>query len=352
MKERIKNIVVFHLGWLGDSIMTIPSMARLRRDYGDANIVRIINSTMERFFSGCPYADELIPYVREGNKALNGYRLLKVIREYSPDLFVNLHTPDFQRPLSQYLRDNFFAYLTGARIRAAYSYSHDSRLLSHPLSFNSFGKERMDREMLKVIEPITVNSGESPFQFWLDESDRGRGATKIEDSFSSIGHAAAEEYFCVSAFGKRSTKEWEFREMAELCNAVWERTGTIPLFLGGEADTLKMNTLSKHMRGKYVTIVGQTDIKTAAAIIERAKVMVTVDSGLMHLAALLGVPVVAVFGPGNPVRWHPISRGIVRVFSGGADCAPCYLDDCSEKTCFDTIDRCEVAESIIDIMEG
>ncbi|NIO15988.1 MAG: hypothetical protein GTN70_03145 [Deltaproteobacteria bacterium] len=352
MKEGIKNIVVFHLGWLGDSVMTIPVMARLRHEFRDAKIVRVINSKMERFFSGCPYADKFIPYVRQGNKVKSGYRLLRVIRELSPDLFVNLHTPDFQRPLSQYIRDNFFAYLTGATIRAAYSYSIDSRFLSNPISYSTFGKERMDREMLKVIEPITKNRGDAPIQFWLDAADREEGMARIEDGFSAIGHAAPEEYFCVSPFGKRSTKEWEFREMADLCESVSQHTGSTPVFLGGTNDTGKMKALSKHMRGKYVTFVGQTDIKTAAAIIERAKVMVTVDSGLMHLAALLGVPVVAIFGPGNPVRWHPIPLGTVRIFSGGADCAPCFLDDCSDKTCFDTIDRPEVTKSVIDIMEG
>ncbi len=352
MKDRIDHIVLFQLGWLGDSVMTVPAMGMVRSRFKNARIIRVINEKMGDFFKGCPYVDEIIPFCREARKSREGMKLLMLIRNKSPDMFLNLHTPDFDRPFRHYMRDALFAYGTGAGVRGAYSLSVDSLFLTHPVSHTVFGEERMDREMARVIPDEFRADFPGECEFWLSAREREESEALLSHNLKESAISEGQGYFCLSPFGKRRSKEWSYEHMASLCRRFRDARGWIPVVLGGRADREKMDRFISHMDAPFVDLVGKTGIKDAGAILEKGKVLLTIDSGLMHLASLVGTPVVAVFGPGNPLRWHPLTRGPVRLFSGGGDCSPCYLDECMDTTCFENIDRDEILDAMTALSGG
>jgi len=351
LEERFKHIVLFQLGWLGDSVMTVPAMALLRKQFKGSKITRVVNEVMEVFFRDCPYVDEVIPFRREPDKFREGLKLLKRIRRMKPDAFLNLHTPDFDRPFIHYFRDNLFACLTGAPVTAAYARSIDSLFLSHPTAHGEFGEMRMDGEMLRVVLPIATFRGFDTGSFWLTQGEREKARALLYDRQGGGEPVFEGDYFCVSPFGKRSNKEWDFEKMGALCNEVAKKTGMAPVILGSPGDVDKASLFVSTLKSPFINLVGKTSIKVVGAVIEGAKVMVSIDSGLMHLAGLIGKPVVALFGPGNPQRWGPLKRGPAVIFSGNADCAPCFIDECSDKTCFDEINLEEVINEVLRLSE-
>ncbi|RMG58028.1 MAG: glycosyltransferase family 9 protein [Deltaproteobacteria bacterium] len=348
MMQKENRIVFFHLGWLGDSVVSIPSMVALRKAFPGAHIIRLVNSRMEEFFRGCPLVDEVLPFDREAPKVREGRKLLALLREKRPTHFFNLHTPDFDRPFRHYLRDNLFAFLTGAQVRAAYSHSVDSLLLSHSVRREEFGSERMDREMLRVVERVTgpVSLTPDEISYWLTDDDRERGRRLIEEAGLSPGR-----YVAASPFAKRRSREWGFDRWERLLSAVKERFGLTPVVLGGRGERRRWEEAFPG-GGPAVNLAGRTTLKTAAALIEMARFFVGLDSGLSHLAAVLGTPSVVLFGPGNPLLWSPMNeKGPVRIVRGEAECSPCFLDECDDMRCMTSIPEESVLEEARRVME-
>jgi ADP-heptose:LPS heptosyltransferase len=350
------TIVLFEVGALGDSIMTLPAMSAIRASLPCANIIRVHSAATREFWCGCPYTDVFCPYDKNAPKWQRAYRLLKFLRGIMPDVMINLHTPDFARPLRLYVRDDLFMLISGAAERRGYYYSWDRCLLSSGVSRHEFGANRLDQEILKIVglSPNSKNGqshvGENPTEplsYWLTEADRQRARTLMAGKTTSGDGASG--YFCVSPFARNPLREWQNEKVAQATQQIAEATGKTPVFLGGPQDLEKMAAIKALLDPQlnYIDLVGIATIKDAAAILENAKLAIAVDSGLMHLASLMGSPTVGIFGPGNPVRWHPIGRGRFVAVHQPLDCHPCYRRECSDRRCADRISVEQVVRAAI-----
>jgi heptosyltransferase-2 len=106
-----------------------------------------------------------------------------------------------------------------------------------------------------------------------------------------------------------------------------ERRGAKVLVMGSVKEGGICRAVASAMSGPVVNLCGETSLGVAMAVIERCSMFVTNDSGLMHLAAALGVPTVAVFGSTDPVATGP--RGShTRIVRRPVDCAPCFQATC------------------------
>ncbi len=345
------KIALFQLGWLGDSVMTVPSMWILRNRFPRARVIRVINSRMSDFFEGCPYVDEVIPFDRETHKVHEGMRLLMRLRESGVHAFFNLHTPDFDRPFRHYFRDNFFAFLTRARIRAAYVHSVDAIFVTNPVSIRDFGGERMDREMLKVVEAVVgrVCVEYRDVSFWVSEEEV-RDAKRLLAEVSITGE---DEFFAVAPFAKRPSKEWEAVRWGEVIRKLVGETGMKAVILGSPSDSARVEKIIAAAGGTLPSLVGRTSIKQAAGVLKGARLLLSVDSGLAHLAALMGVPSVVLFGPTDVERWRPIGeKGVVEIVRGEAECAPCFAYDCDDRICMESITTEAVLKAVNSALEA
>ncbi|MDH3446026.1 MAG: glycosyltransferase family 9 protein, partial [Deltaproteobacteria bacterium] len=99
-------------------------------------------------------------------------------------------------------------------------------------------------------------------------------------------------------------------------------------FLGTPADQALGNEAEAMARGDIINLVGRTSLREAVAIIERARVCLGPDTGLMHIAAAMGTPAVSLWGATDPVRTGPYGFSDL-VIQGKADCSPCYRKHCS-----------------------
>ena len=106
------------------------------------------------------------------------------------------------------------------------------------------------------------------------------------------------------------------------------------------------------MRTRPINLMGKTSIKELIALLRRVRLLITNDSGPMHLAAALGIPVLALFGPTDPVMTGPYAVGHV-VLRSGIPCSPCLSRRCHNPTmleCLTTITPTQVIRQALTIL--
>jgi ADP-heptose:LPS heptosyltransferase len=343
------TVVLFEVGALGDSIMTLPAMAALRAALPHARVLRVHSATVAEFFSGCPYADVLHAYDKSAHKLRRSLELFWALRSFAADILVNLHTPDFDRPLRLYLRDSIFLRAVGATERGGYYHSVDRFLLTHGVSRQEFGAQRLDREISRLLQPWLARTAgraapaSEPPAYWLTDSERAQAATLLHAVAPQL--ADSPGFFCVSPFARNPLCEWPADRVGPASQQIAATTGLLPVFLGAPTDAPKMMAVASLLPPHSINLVGKTSIKDAAAILERSRVTVAVDSGLMHLAALMGSPAVGIFGPGNPRRWRPMGRGDFLAVSSQGECGPCFRRSCADRRCIDGVTVAAVVEA-------
>ena len=126
------------------------------------------------------------------------------------------------------------------------------------------------------------------------------------------------------------TKRWTSRKIAELADRLIERYGAHIIFTGAEDDHPAIQELVGLMKHTAVNAAGKTALRELAYLVKHAKLMVTTDSGPMHIAAAMGTPVVALFGPTSPRRTGPYTERALIVGPQLA-CSPCFKRTCARR---------------------
>jgi heptosyltransferase-1 len=142
------------------------------------------------------------------------------------------------------------------------------------------------------------------------------------------------------------TKLWREDRFAMLADRI-ARELNIPVVITGSAhEKSYAGSIIKEVKTTIVVdLAGQTTLKDLACLYRQAAVVVTTDSGPMHIAAAVGTPVVALFGPTDPRRTGPYGRGHT-VISKTLPCSPCFLKQCPTKECMEGITVEEVFEGV------
>ena len=145
------------------------------------------------------------------------------------------------------------------------------------------------------------------------------------------------------------TKLWEEEKFAELCDRIRQELGLRVILTGGAAGPL--DRIRARMKTEAVNLGGRTTLRELACLYRQAALVITTDSGPMHLAAAVGTPVVALFGPTDPLRTGPYGPGH-RVIRRGLACMPCFQKRCETKQCMREIDVEEVLTATKEILAG
>ncbi len=147
-----------------------------------------------------------------------------------------------------------------------------------------------------------------------------------------------------------STKHWPVESFAFLADELSrERQGQV-VFTGSPADRPLISRIRSLMQTLAQDLSGRTDLKSLARLFYQADVAVTTDTGPMHLAAAVGTPVAAVFGPTAPWRTGPFGRRH-RVVRTALPCSPCFQRRCPSPDCLNSLGVAEVLTAVREILD-
>ena len=342
--RNIDRIVVRGTNWVGDALMTTPALAAVRENFPKAHIAVVAKPWVAPVYADHPGADEVIVFDSRGRHrgAAGMMALAKEIRQGRFDLAV-LFQNAFQAALIVRL----------ARVPLRLGFNTDARgfLLNRPVRLTREDKAVHETEYyLRLLcrAGLAAAPRTTPPVFHLSEQAREK-AGAILDELGCAGN------FLVglapgAAFG--TAKRWPAERYARAADLILEKTGGAALVFGSASEADVTRDVAASMSRRAFDLAGRTSLAEAAALIERCSLFLTNDSGLMHVAAAVGAPLVAVFGPTNPVTTSPVGER-VRLIRHPVPCSPCLKPDCPlpEHKCMDLVRPEETAAAGLELVE-
>jgi heptosyltransferase II len=141
-----------------------------------------------------------------------------------------------------------------------------------------------------------------------------------------------------------TAKQWPPERFAQVATQLQEEFQAGIVLLGGEGDLEAAGKIAAQMPHRPFNLVGQTELRTALAVIQQLQLVITNDSGLMHVAAAFGVPLVAIFGSTDPTTTGPFTS-LASIVRSPVSCSPCLKRHCPlDHICMTNISVTEVTE--------
>jgi len=202
-------------------------------------------------------------------------------------------------------------------------------------------KHAVDR-YLDFLRYLGADVKEPEFLIPIQKENRN----KIECLLQADGIDKNDRFVAVSPIALWNTKLWENEKFARLCDLITEKLKVGVVLTGRNKEDLAR--IQSMMRSPSVNLGGKTTLRDLAYLYQRSSLLITTDSGPMHLAAAMGTPVVALFGPTDPTRTGPFGKGHA-VIRKGLFCSPCFLKRCDSIQCMHDITVEEVFQDVKEI---
>jgi lipopolysaccharide heptosyltransferase II len=188
---------------------------------------------------------------------------------------------------------------------------------------------RIDRD-LEALKPMNIQACSKDPQLWLTPEEEN----SADQLLDQLGVQRSQSIVVLQPGARYWFKAWPPDRFAELADRLTSQYGCQVLIGGSQQDIDLAQQIRQMAKSRPVIMAGRTTIKQFAAIAKRSALFVGSDSGAMHIAAAVGTPVVALFGPSNPREWGP-RGGPVEVLYKELDCRSCFHPTCTrgEENC-------------------
>lgn len=327
------RILVIKLSSLGDVIHSLPFLAALRQKYPRARIVWAAHPAFSHLIPGPPWVDEVIEFPRPSLK--RPFRsLADLIRLRRKLLAENF---DLSIDLQGLFKSALVAALSGSRTRLGTAFMREgSSLISRRIRGANADGHAVERSLdVARFLGAEVAKVEYPFPD-LSEFERSVNAKLSADN------SLTQSPYIVFAPGARwSTKLWPATHFAELATR-FLNDGWRVILAGAPSDReITKQIVDAVPRdvadGRLIDFVGRTSLQELAALIKNSSLFVSGDTGPLHIAAALQVPIVAMFGPTRPDRTGPYGNERALVLTTPLKCGGCLKKSCDSFRCLHSI---------------
>ena len=313
--KQAKKILVLRYRFIGDTILTVPFLRNLRRAEPDAYIAWVVAPGTAEVVKGIPYVDELIFWdpvtIHADSRGTH--------RTFSEKLaFIkDLRARKFQKVyvLKRSFSSAIMGFLSGARERVGFDTEGRGFLLTRRVPYRH--EQHEVQNFMDVLRADGVRVEDDYLEIWTspEEEESARQALQQE------GVADAEKLVALHLFSAIPQRGWPLENFAELAER-FHASGYRVLILGGPNDRGAFAEVKHLFPPGTVDMVGKCPVRVTMALLRRCALFVGNDSGIMHLAAAAGIPLVALFGPQSPVKFGPWGKR-ARVIYKAFDCSPC-----------------------------
>ncbi len=334
------KIVVRGANWIGDAVMTIPALRRLRKIFPDAAISLHTRPWAEGVFRDADFIDEIIPIEGRGS-VRSVIDQSRVLRQRNFDLAV-LFPNSFESALVARL----------ARIPKRLGYSTEQRgfLLTDKVEVPSWKNDLHESKYYLHLIDALDSDGISDEVPELQVSNERR-----YDARKELADAGVRDDRKIVGIGAGSTnslaKRWPAENYSQLAELLSIRQDAEVILLGNENEADVSRSVLQASKEKHVDLTGQTDLATATAILSELDLFISNDMGLAHIAAALGTPTIVIFGPTNENTTRPLGK-CVEIIREPVECSPCMLRECPiDHRCMTRISPERVFESASKMLE-
>ena len=341
----MKKILILKFSALGDIVHALPVAATLRKTLPDAHITWMVEERFQDILRDNPDIDEIIPLrTKVWRKNWNSQSLseimgtIKTLRQHNFDLVLDLHG---------LLKSGVIAKMSGAPTRAGFHRNNCKEKFS--TLFTNLKAQRItgglhivDRYLTVLETALGKITEEKKFPLRIpDEADK-----KIADYFEQHPELTSQPIIAINSGAGFESKQWKLERFAELADQISKELGFTIMLTWGPGEEFKVQQISALMSEKS-WIAPPTSILESIALYKRMALLVSCDSGPLHLAAAVGTPTVAIFGPTDPVRNGAYGVNHATVYKV-LSCSFCWKKICplGTKECMNQVSIDEVFQAV------
>ncbi|MBW2217701.1 MAG: lipopolysaccharide heptosyltransferase II [Deltaproteobacteria bacterium] len=338
--QDIKNILIVKLSSIGDVVHSLPFLEVIKGKFPHARIDWVVEEASSQILKDHPAIDGLIVSRRKAwqKKFFKGLGCLSVLREAIQLLGeVRERRYDIVVDLQGLFRSGFLVGLSrGIRKIGMVGAREGGGLFLNekpvPVDYEQHAADRY----LEVAEYLGCDSTAWKGDIPVLDADKGM----VDELFQNSG-PAKRPLIAINPMARWQTKLWKAESFAALADRLCEELSCRIVFTGSGQDRAVIEEISEMMKECPINLAGRTSLKELAYLYSICDVLITTDTGPMHIAAAMGCRVIALFGPTDPLRTGPYGRehNVIRT---DMECSPCFKKDCEHMNCMKqiTVEKC------------
>ena len=337
-----RNLLIRGTNWIGDAVMTLPAISAIRRTFPRARITILVKPWVAELFHLCPDVDEILLFRSPGpHDGVTGkWRLAGELKKKNFDTAILLQNA---------IEAAIISLLAGIPVRAGYDSDARGPLLTHAVR-----RTRSIREVHQTAYYLEMVKALGCRASGADVRLRTGGETELLAESLMRRFGLERDRLLVgmapgAAYGP--AKKWFPERFAAVSDRLADALRVQTLLFGSAGDRDSTDAVRRSAKFPILDLAGQTGLKEAMALMSRCGLFVSNDSGLMHVAAALGVPTVAIFGSTNTVTTAPVGRRVAIVHKP-VSCSPCLKQTCpTDFRCMELIGVDDVYDAARGLLE-
>jgi ADP-heptose:LPS heptosyltransferase len=337
-----KNVLVLMLDkHMGDLILSLPSIDLFNRFFKQ-NIHLVVDSGYREIIEMIYGLQNVLYYPRKQLKesslikrAYYFLQFLRSMRKAKPEIAIDLEGRNLSSTLT---------FLSGASLRVSRDGAARSFLYNHTVSVPA-GEHKM-RTYTEIASSLGIDAGNRVFSPHISAEKKNNVINKL----LSNGATTERPIVCIHPCAGKIYKQWTVEGFVEISDWLSDQ-GCQVVLVGGEADIPAVNSIVSLSGETIYTFAGRLSLGELAALFAQSALYIGNDSGPMHLAAISGIPVIALFGPASEKRWGPLSEKSIAL-RGESRCESCAGKDCAHDfKCIRNISPDDVKSAVRKLME-
>jgi len=339
------EILIIKLSAIGDVIHTLPALDLLHRQFPESNITWVIEDKASDIIKDHPYLKKVIvskrkSWIENVKKPSLWYPTLKEIISFIRELRSQEYdvVVDFQG----LLKSAILVFFSRGKRKIGYSKTREmsSFFLSERIPPHPLNRHAVERN-IELVRYLGAHVDKVTFPIFIGEEDK----RYVELLLSAHKLSTSKPMIALHSQAVWVTKRWEPLKIAKLSDKLIEIYGAQIIFIGGKDDYSSIENILSLMSHTAVNASGKTSLKELAYLLSLSNLMITVDSGPMHIASAMDTPLVVLFGPTASWKTGPYCNSAV-IIRSQLSCSPCFKRECDNRTCMKEISVEEVLEAV------
>lgn len=336
-KRYPKRILIVKPSSLGDIAQSITVVSAILKKYPDAEISWVVNSQYAELLGLCRGIKRIILFERK--RWANPGRIVKTLWEFRRFVMeIRALDVDVVLDMQGLFRSGLIAFLSGVKIRVGFEDAREGAALfyTHRVSVPKERSHAVER-YLTIAEYIGCGYERPVLDIDIPAPNPLQGVSR--------------RYIAVNIGARWQTKKWprdKFIELLEKLNAKYK----VDIVLVGDEDA---QIVSCGMNLPIIDLTKRTNLKELFGVLAGCSLVITNDSGPMHMACLMAKPVVALYGPSDPSLTGPWGSSIARVVKSNLSCSPCFKRRCPLPSgrieCMESITVCDVMQAVENVLQ-
>lgn len=313
----IRKILYINLAFIGDIILATPTVRALKNYYPNASIDMLVTPWAAKAAEGNPYINKVILYDKRGEhrNLLKFYQLLKQLCTQHYDLSIAANFAP---------RGAFVAWTSGVRYRVGYNTRGAGLFLTHTVLPDRSEIKHEIEYQIDILKPLGIHCRDTRLEFKVQPSDMASMLNKVQ-------LIPNRQVVTICPFGRHPLNSWRLDGYAALVQQLSEKADCF--LIGGKGEKSELERINHNSGNQAQILAGELTIGELAAFLSKINLLITVDTGPMHIAGAVGTKILALFGRSDPRVWGPRGPADI-VLRTDLDCVPCIIPrECEHHRC-------------------